>query len=111
LGNLRGEFKPGEEINDPRTGHLIRTTRAWSYAPATQIASAVTRWQELDGAGQPIDQWEIGPVPFHCFFRFEVEHLLHRADFQVDSLYGDFNRGELVDASSEMIWLARCTTS
>jgi SAM-dependent methyltransferase len=106
LGNLRGEFKPGEEINDPLTGHLIRTTRAWSYAPATQIAAAVTRWKELDNTGHLLDQWEIGPIPFHCFFRFEVEHLLHRAGFQVEALYGDFQHGDLTDTSSEMIWLA-----
>jgi hypothetical protein len=111
LGDLRrdlgGVFEPGEEVFDPLTGRLVRTSRAWWYEPSTQIATAVTRWQELDGAAQPLDQWEIGPVPFHCAFRFEVEHLIQRAGFHVEALYGDFYRGDLTDASTEMIWLAR----
>lgn len=110
LGNLRGDlggvFEPGEAVTDPLTGHFVRTQRAWTYEPSTQTATAVTRWEELDADGHPFDRWETGPVPFHCFFRYEVEHLLHRAGFQVEALYGDFQRGELTDASSEMIWLA-----
>jgi hypothetical protein len=46
---------------------------------------------------------------FHCFFRYEIEHLLRRAGFQVEALFGDFYRGELTDTSSEMIWLASLT--
>jgi SAM-dependent methyltransferase len=106
LGGLKGAFEPGEELTDPLSGHWVRTTRAWSYAPAAQVASAVTRWQELDTNGQPLDQWETGPVSFHCFFRFEVEHLLQRAGFRIEALFGDFQGGELADASNEMIWLA-----
>jgi SAM-dependent methyltransferase len=111
LGDLRGElggvYKPGEEVTDPQTGHLVRTQRAWWYQPSTQTATAVTRWEEFDHAGHSLDLWETGPNHFHCFFRYEVEHLLHRAGFQVEALFGDFHRGELNDASSEMIWLAR----
>jgi hypothetical protein len=40
-----------------------------------------------------------------------VEHLLHRAGFKVDALYGDFYRSEISDDSSEMIWLARPSPS
>jgi SAM-dependent methyltransferase len=107
LGNLGGVFEPGEELIDPLTGRLVRTSRAWSYAPSTQTAASITRWEELDDTGQLLDQWEVGPIPFHCFFRFEVEHLLRRAGFQIEALYGDFHRAELTDTSSEMIWLAR----
>ena len=111
LGDLRrdlgGVYQPGEEIVDPQTGHLARTQRAWWYEPATQIATAITRWEELDTDGKTLDRWEHGPNRFHCFFRYELEHLLLRAGFRVDALYGDFNHGELSDNSTEMIWLAR----
>jgi hypothetical protein len=36
-----------------------------------------------------------------------VEHLLARAGFVVEALYGDFFRGALADESSEMVWVAR----
>lgn len=108
LGDLRrdlgGVYGPGEVIIDPHTGHLVRTERAWWYEPSSQTATAVTRWQELDDTGQPLDQWETSPARFHCFFRFEVEHLFHRAGFQVEAVYGDFFRHELSDTANEMIW-------
>lgn len=107
LGNLKGDFEPGEDLTDPLTGHHVRTQRAWAYQPSSQTAVALTRWQELDGASRLLDQWQTGPVQFHCFFRYEVEHLLHRAGFQVEALYGDFHRGELTNASTEMIWLTQ----
>ena len=107
--DLGGVYKPGEQVIDPQTGYLVRTQRAWWYEPATQTAIAITRWEEFNDAGQSLDQWEIGPNRFHCFFRNEMEHLLQRAGLQVEALFGDFYRGELTDNSSEMIWLARPT--
>jgi SAM-dependent methyltransferase len=40
------------------------------------------------------------------FFRYEVEHLLARCGFQINAVYGDFDRSPLVDASPEMIFVA-----
>jgi hypothetical protein len=40
-------------------------------------------------------------------FRFEMEHLLARAGFEVEAVYGDFFRHELQDESTEMIWVVR----
>lgn len=111
LGDLRrdlgGVFEPGEAITDPQTGHLVRTERAWYFEPPTQTATAITRWEELDKTGQQLDQWETSPACFHCFFRFEVEHLFYRAGFQVEAVYGDFFRHELSDTASEMIWCTK----
>jgi hypothetical protein len=40
------------------------------------------------------------------FFRYEVEHLLVRGGFRVESLYGDFDGRPLADGSPEMIFVA-----
>lgn len=40
------------------------------------------------------------------FFRYELEHLLHRAGFTTLALYGDFSRSEFAEGSAEMIWVA-----
>lgn len=40
------------------------------------------------------------------FFRYEVEHLLARAGFRVEALYGNFDRSPLKDDSPEMIFVA-----
>jgi hypothetical protein len=36
-----------------------------------------------------------------------MEHAAKRAGFTVEAVYGDFSRGDLTDASSEMIWVLR----
>ena len=41
------------------------------------------------------------------FLRVELEHLLARAGFTIESMYGDFDRSPLVDASPEIIVVAR----
>jgi SAM-dependent methyltransferase len=102
-----GVFGPPSEVVDPSTGHRVRTSRAWSYEPSTQTASVVTAWEEIGPDGEILDCWQRGPVRLHSIFRFEVAHLLARTGFEVEALYGDFNRGELRDDSSEMIWVAR----
>ncbi|HTX91202.1 MAG TPA: class I SAM-dependent methyltransferase [Anaerolineales bacterium] len=88
------------------TGHEIQSYRAWSYEPSTQTAIVHARWEEMDTNGHVTDSWQTAPARIHCAFRFEMEHVLARAGFVVDSLYGDFSRHPLADNSAEMIWVA-----
>jgi SAM-dependent methyltransferase len=44
--------------------------------------------------------------PFRYYFRYEVEHLLARAGFEIVALYGDYQRGPF-NEGSEMIFVAR----
>lgn len=103
----RGEFQEAGQFRHPETGMLVKTWRAWTYEPASQTAIKRTAWVELDQDGQPIRRWERGPIRLHCVFRFEMEHLLRRAGFEIEHIYGDFSRGDLRDGSAHMIWLAR----
>ena len=111
LGELMGEeggvFKPAGSFEHPKTGRQIRVSQAWSYEPATQTAISQTVWEAVDGAGEVIDRWESGRLEFHCAFRFEMQHLLERAGFVIEGLYGGFERQALVNDSSEMVWVVR----
>lgn len=86
-------------------GRRFRIAKRWSYQRATQTASVLTRFQQLDAEGSVIDSATRRPVQLHCFFRNEMELLWQRAGFEVQALYGDFSRTELGNASSEMVWL------
>jgi SAM-dependent methyltransferase len=44
------------------------------------------------------------------FFRYEVEHLLARAGFQIEAVYGNFDRTPFTADSPEMIFVASPTT-
>jgi hypothetical protein len=85
----------------------MRLRRVWSYAQATQIAAAVTEWEQLDPAGDVIARWQRGPIPLHSVTRFEMEHLFGRAGYAVEALYGDFFGSEFQDGSESMIWVLR----
>jgi SAM-dependent methyltransferase len=105
-GEKSGVFEPAGQFQHPITGRQVRTLRAWSYQPSTQTASALTVWEELDLEGQVVNRIERGPIRLHCVFPFEMEHLLSRAGFAVEALFGDFHRQEFQQGSSDMIWVA-----
>jgi SAM-dependent methyltransferase len=44
--------------------------------------------------------------PMRYYFRFELEHLLVRSRFQVESLFGNFDQSPFTDSSPEMIVIA-----
>jgi ubiquinone/menaquinone biosynthesis C-methylase UbiE len=110
LGELTGDqggvFKTAGLFSHPKTGQQIRTSQAWSYEPATQTAISQKVWEAINATDEVVDRWESGPLRFHCVFRFEMEHLLERTGFVIESVYGDFFRQELQNDSSEMVWVA-----
>lgn len=107
LRDLGGTFEPGGEIKHPRTGHTIRRENAWTYEQSTQTATVTTRWDEVDESGLVLQTWEREPMPLHCVFRFEMEHLLARTGLENRIVYGDFFKNPLTENSSDMIWVAK----
>ncbi len=107
VGDKGGVFEPAEQFQYARTGHQIRTFRAWDYEPATQTAITTIAWEEIGADGQVVDSWKTQAVRLHCVFRFEMEHLLARVGFCLEDVYGDFFRHPLEDKSSNMIWVAK----
>lgn len=101
------KFEFGPPVAHPVTGQLIRTTHAWTYEPATQTAAVTTLWEEVSIDGGVLARWERPPMPLHCVFRCEMEHLLRRVGLAVEAVYGDFEGGALTNESDSMIWVAR----
>lgn len=110
-GRLAGVFEPAATATHPDTGRPVRASRAWTYRRSDQAALLTTRWDELDFAGAIVATVEDESTPIHCVFRYEMEHLLGRAGFQLEALYGDFLRGGLTEESSEMVFVARSLAS
>jgi SAM-dependent methyltransferase len=115
LGELLGRkdhpFEVEGKFTRAATGREIQSYRAWSYEPSTQTAIVHARWEEMDTTGHVMDFWQTAPARIHCVFRFEMEHVLARADFTVDALYGDFSRHPLADNSSDMIYVAHVASA
>jgi hypothetical protein len=49
--------------------------------------------------------------PYRWTYRFEAEHLLERAGFEVEAVYGGYQREPFVSESATMLFLARTPTA
>jgi len=111
LGSLphqaTGTYSEWRELRHPLTGRTIRTANEWTYEAATQTAAVTTVWEEIGPDGAMTQRWQRKPMPLHCVFRFEMEHLLKRTGYTVEAVYGDFFKSPLINESDQMIWIAR----
>lgn len=105
-GALAGVFEPADTFIHPSTGRTVRPSQAWTYRRSDQAALLTSRWEHLDDKGEVVSVVENGPTPIHCVFRYEMEHLLGRAGFEIEAIYGDFWGDTLAEESSEMTFVA-----
>ncbi|HXE76047.1 MAG TPA: class I SAM-dependent methyltransferase [Candidatus Xenobia bacterium] len=81
-----------------------RTCRIAAYHRAEQVNEIefIYYLTHADGGKERI----VERFPLRYFYRYELEHLLARARFNLVHLYGDFDRTPLRDDSPEMIFVA-----
>jgi len=70
------------------------------YAPSDQVSITHMRVRDQQG------KWRKTSFTLRYVHRFEMEHLLQRTGFQVETLYGGFDRSEFGESSPEMVWVA-----
>src|SRR5439155_9855652 len=57
--------------------------------------------------GERIVETTEASLELRMVYRYEMEHLLARAGFEIEALYGDFDERPLTEDCREMIWVAR----
>lgn len=133
LASIRGALRPRGRlvfnVFDPRAdllaggrapGRLMESGRAYDEGGVRIRERFVARYDlarqrlhltfvyEPEGAGNGAGR-AFEPLELRYFHRFEIEHLLARAGYEVEALYGDWDRGPFVENGQEMIWVARRT--
>ena len=98
------EIEDTAEIALPDGRRLRRTFRvtAKRRAEQTNDIELIYYVQDPSGATTRIVQ----AFPLRYYFRFELEHLLARAGFEITELFGGIDRSPFTDSSPEMIVIA-----
>lgn len=108
--NLPGsnrEMVKRHEVVDESSGHRVVFYDRGIFRPEAQLIRQESFFEEFGIDGELIRRTE-DTCPFRWIYRYEMEHLLVRCGFEVEALYGDFNRGPF-RYGGEQIWVARRT--
>ena len=96
----------GDRYRHPRTGRAVEIWETRAYHPASQEIEITFIDEELDEEATVVRRIH-RTLQLRYTYRFEMEHLLARAGFQIEALHGDFFGSAFDDSSSEMVWVAR----
>ena len=100
------ESEPEPTFVMPDGRSIVRTGRNASVDLTNQVihVELIYYVTHPDGAHQRL----VHAFPMRYFFRYELEHLLARAGFRVEAVYGDFDRRPVgAEAARELVFVAR----
>lgn len=76
------------------------------FDPAVQIAELEYAYERRDGGGALLDR-SFETFRIRWFHRYELEHLLARAGFAVETVWSGWGRGPLAGVGEDEVWVAR----
>lgn len=75
------------------------------YGPTEQVMTTSLRVRDEEG------QWRRTSFRLRYVHRFEMQHLLERSGFEIESLHGGFDGERFEEGATEMVWIARALDS
>jgi hypothetical protein len=99
-----GVEEPPDELTGP-DGTRITLTAHTDYDLPDQSLRSIWRHEYTDAGGRVQRREHV--IDLHYFFRCEFEWMLEACGFEVEALYGDFDRRPFAADSPEMIFVAR----
>jgi SAM-dependent methyltransferase len=93
------------DVIDAETGNRLIIWNQANYDAFSQVMSIRTTIERLDDSGC-VSSKLYRDFALRYIFRWEMRHLLGLCGYDVRALYGDFERGQFHEHSTEMIWVA-----
>jgi len=100
-----GEFVQRNNVALPGGGRLLRKDRFVRKGYVNQINEAELAFEEYDTAGGLVRSRTV-PLATRYSFRFELQLLLEKAGFEIEALFGDYDKRPF-DWTGEIIFVAR----
>lgn len=105
-----GSTRPGANLLrkwiDPASGNEVVCWESRRYRPAEQIIDEVRILDHVDQDSQVVDR-VYRRFSLRWIYRYEFEHLLARTGFELEAIYGGFDRSPVQEDSGELVWIAR----
>jgi ubiquinone/menaquinone biosynthesis C-methylase UbiE len=106
MGELSGAQRHLLDYRDPASQRRHTVWQSRRYRQSEQRLDELRVYEELDRGSQVLSK-TYRSFKLRYIFRYEMEHLLHLAGFEIEALYGSFDRRPFDERSTEMIWVAR----
>lgn len=91
---------------DPQTGQRVLVWSSRHYDPPRQRIVEERLFERLDGEGRVVER-RYRTLTLRWIYRWEMEHLLARAGFEVEALYGGFQKEPFTEMGQDLVWIAR----
>jgi len=105
FGSLGSALKKVDEFVHPQTGRRVIVWDTRQYDPASQTIEQYFIFEELDDGGKVVAK-AYTPMALRYLHRYEMQYLLELCGYEIEALYGDFQRGPF-RYGGEQIWVAR----
>jgi SAM-dependent methyltransferase len=107
---LAARLTPNELVETGR-GYRVdgcEVVEKWTgwYDPVPQVLHGTFVYERKDATGDVVER-VFEPLTLRYFFRYEIEHLLVRAGYEIEALYGGWERRPYAEHGLEMVWIAR----
>jgi SAM-dependent methyltransferase len=110
LSASRGSMRDDLLQHVPKQGFTLwRFESVVSNDVARQVRIIRSIYEIVDDAGRVVEKRFV-EWPYRWLHRFEAEHLLQRAGFQIETVYGGYRREVFASDSAAMVFLARKPT-
>jgi len=96
--------RTGRSFRD-ETGETVEHVSV-RFDPATQTAELAYAYDRTAGGGSGTER-EYETMRVRWFHRYEMEHLLARAGFAVEAVWGGWGRSPLETVGEDAVWVAR----
>lgn len=94
------------EHTDPDTGHSTLLWATTRYDPPAQTMRMIAWSDEIDAVGVVVRR-QYHRLSFSWLEPAQARELLAETGFEIEALYGDFDRSPFGDDSREQVWVAR----
>ena len=106
IATLGSPVRRTREFTNPDTGHKLIMHLTSQHDVVEQIIREYRICDEIDAHGRVVER-SYKPLTLRWIYRYEFEHLLARCGFEVEALYGTFDRQSFAHGHGELIWIAR----